>query len=194
MRRAESRSRDRRSKLFSMSTPNRQKKRRGDFPCGISPLLSDFSKIWFGLQITTTLSPRTGSGPANLAARPSFTLCGSLRCKSFLGSIQSFRLPVRLARPVAGSPDGPCPLSPLEDLSSVDLKHTPHREECNRCGHIFRCGNDVKIVEMKHRIRPRSTWSLRAVPGDLLVDRFGEATYYCRAAESLIHRGRTTSA
>ena len=32
-------------------------KQRGELPFEISPLLSDFSKIWFGVQITPIVTP-----------------------------------------------------------------------------------------------------------------------------------------
>jgi hypothetical protein len=38
---------------LTRSSGERRKKRKGDFSCESSPSLSDFSKIWFGFQITT---------------------------------------------------------------------------------------------------------------------------------------------
>ena len=64
-------------------------KQRGELPFEISPLLSDFSKIWFGVQITPIVTPEL-LGTCELA--PAFPLLfrHSIRCKSFL--VPSIRL------------------------------------------------------------------------------------------------------
>jgi len=82
---------------------------------------------------------------------------------SFPGSIQGFRFPVRLARSVAGSHDGLCLLSPLEDLSSVDLKHTLDPADYKGVKEIFQCGNGVRFVENRGQYLPPSEWQIVAI-------------------------------
>ena|SRR5580698_2221467 len=66
-------------------------KLRGDFSCERSPLLAEFSKTWFGAQVTTIVTPKLfgvcGFGPAFPVLR-----C-EIRCKSFLVPPVAARLP-----------------------------------------------------------------------------------------------------
>ena len=110
----------------------RMKRRRGDFSCERSPLLSDFSKTWVRHQATATcylglsepcehdpqhpntsaaLFPvRASSVPSGPPGRPSFPK--TLSC--LIASRAPFPRPSTVLRP----------LSPLEDRSSVDLDTT----------------------------------------------------------------------
>lgn len=87
-------------------------KRRGDFPCGISPLIFRFLEGLVRLPNHNSMSFRNRPRPANLAARAPRTLPSShFAARAFPVPSVSIRFPERLASPVAGSLDGPCPLS-----------------------------------------------------------------------------------
>jgi hypothetical protein len=102
-------------------------KLRGDLSFEISPQLSDFSKTWFGAQVTTTRHFRV---VRYLRAKPALPVRfrRSIRCKSFLVLSTSSQSPECLASPVAGSRRVPLPVLLmalvysllLEDFSSVD--------------------------------------------------------------------------
>ena len=61
-------------------------KRKGGFPCGKPPFLSDFLKLWFGFQITTLLS-RSYQAFANRSPRSPNSFRDPTRCTSFLIAI-----------------------------------------------------------------------------------------------------------
>ena len=142
----------------------RTQKRRGDFSFEISPLLSDFSKTWFGAQITT--DGHFGivrSLRAELALPVLFR--HSIRCESFPGPSRSSQFPECFASPVAGSPGVPflVPLRVpfpvllmalvysllLEDCSSAELKDTRDLPENHEFSQLFFCGNSADFVEIR---------------------------------------------
>src|SRR6266576_971056 len=103
------------------------------------PLLSDFSKIWFGAQITTDChSGSVRSLRAELA--PPVLFRHSIRCKSFPGPCLSSQFPECFASLVADSPGVPLPVPLmdlvysllLEDCSSAELKDTRDLPEEHR--------------------------------------------------------------
>jgi hypothetical protein len=75
-------------------------KLRGDFSCEKPPLLSDFSKTWFGFQVTADVTPKLFGtyGQARVSRTPSF-----LRCKSFLVPSRRSRFPDCCVRLVSDS-------------------------------------------------------------------------------------------
>jgi hypothetical protein len=91
------------------------------------PLLTDFSKIWFGVQITTDCHSRiVRSLRAELALPVHFR--HSIRCKSFLGPSISSQFPGCFASPVAGSLRNSVPGSlagPIPGLSDVPCLLSP---------------------------------------------------------------------
>jgi hypothetical protein len=103
-------------------------KAKGRPPLRELALSSDVSKIRIGIQITTNHNFRSvrtcALSPAFLypsSVRPSYELSWSHpNASSFLNTFVSS---------VAGSPDGPCPLSSLEDFSSVDLDISSDRSK-----------------------------------------------------------------
>ena len=64
----------------------RVEKRKGELPCGCSPSLSDISKIWLGIQITTSCNFSVVKG-CRPRGRASCTLRHRSRCMSFLSFI-----------------------------------------------------------------------------------------------------------
>jgi hypothetical protein len=83
------------------------------------PLFSDFSKIWFGAQITTDCYFRL---VRYLRAEPALPILlrFHIRCKSFLVPSKSSQFPDCFVSSVAGPPDGLVYSLLLEDFSSVD--------------------------------------------------------------------------
>jgi hypothetical protein len=75
-------------------------KQRGDLSCERPPLLSDFSKTWFGFQITADVTSRLFGtyGRTRVSRTPSF-----LRCKSFLVPSRCSQLPECCVRLVSDS-------------------------------------------------------------------------------------------
>jgi hypothetical protein len=71
------------------------------------PLLSDFSKTWFGYQITADWRFRIIWFLRVVPALPSL-FRRAVRCKSFSRSIRCNQLPDCFVSSVAGSRDGPC--------------------------------------------------------------------------------------
>lgn len=128
------------------------------------PFLSDFSKIWFGAQITATRHFRI---VRSLRAEPVLPVHfrHSIRCKSFLVPCRSSQFPECFASPVAGSPGVPflVPLRVpfpvllmalvysllLEDFSSVDSKDTRDLPENHPLSHLFFCGISGHFVEIR---------------------------------------------
>jgi hypothetical protein len=78
----------------------RRTKQRGDFSCERSPLLSDFSKTWFGFQVTADITPELFGtcGRTRVSRTPSF-----LRCKSFPVPSRCSQLPDCCVRLVSDS-------------------------------------------------------------------------------------------
>ncbi len=83
-------------------------KQKGGFSFESPPYAIRFSKTCFGKQ-TTAMLFRNHLGLASKPAHPPFSRC-YIRCKSFLIAFQIL---------VAGSRDGLCRLSSLEDCSPV---------------------------------------------------------------------------
>ena len=119
-------------------------KRRGDFPCGISPPLSDFSKVWFGFQ-TTTLCHYGFVQDLRAEARVSRILPQSPRRKSLLGSARQHPVSRPLPESRFRSPRQllVCSLL-LEDLSSVDLKILPISKKARGFREFF----DVEMTSL----------------------------------------------
>ncbi len=138
-------------------------KAKGDFPFEISPPLSDFSKTWFGAQVTTDChSGIVRVLRAELALPALFR--HSIRCKSFLGPSISSQFPECFGSLVADSPGVPFlvplrvpfPVLPmvlvysllLEDCSSAEMKDTRDLPEKSPVLKIFFCGNLAYFVEI----------------------------------------------
>jgi hypothetical protein len=115
------------------------KNRKGDFSCETSPLDSDFR--------------RSGSVSGSQLGSPRITRHSRTLARAFLALLRSL-LPQELSRrhpfPVAW-PESRCrfpkmtvcPLSPLEDHSSLESDTTPDRRVCKWSLIIFCCGNEV---------------------------------------------------
>jgi hypothetical protein len=128
------------------------------------PSLSDFSKIWFGAQITTTRYFRIAR---SFRAEPALPVRfrHSIRCKSFLVPCQSSQFPevLRESRCRFSRSSVPGPLRVpfpvllmalvysllLEDFSSVDSKDTRDLPQKHRLSYLYFCGNSAYFVEMR---------------------------------------------
>src|SRR5277367_5632576 len=83
-----------------MSGEEREAKQRDGFSCEKPPLLSDFSKTWFGFQITADVTSKLFGTyeQARVSRTPSF-----FRCKSFPVPSRCSQLPECRVRPVSDS-------------------------------------------------------------------------------------------
>ena len=128
-----------RSNALTHVTTTNTKNERGDFSCETSPLCSDFR--------------RSGSASGSQLGSPRITRHSRTLARVFLALLRSL-LPQELSRrhpfPVAW-PESRCrfpkmtvcPLSPLEDRSSLESDTTPDRPVCKWSLMIFCCGNEV---------------------------------------------------
>src|SRR5215813_7612918 len=104
--------------------------RRGEFPYGISPLLSDFSKIWFGFQITPFVTPELLGICKPCGSRsPHFSFVSRV-VRAFLVSSKASSCPVASREPLPVLLMALVYSLLLEDFSSVDLKHTRLLTDC----------------------------------------------------------------
>jgi hypothetical protein len=86
-------------------------KRKGDLSYEKPPFLSDFLKLWFGFQITTS-SSRNPSVAANRSPRFPYSSAIPLVVRAFWFPSFTVQLPGGFASLVADSLDEPCLLSP----------------------------------------------------------------------------------
>src|SRR5215813_14241196 len=107
-------------------------KRRGEFPCGISPLLSDFSKIWFGFQITPFVTPESFGACKPCGSLPPHSSFVPLVVRAFSVSSKAPSCPVASREPLPVLLMALVYSLLLEDFSSVDLKHTRDLSDCKR--------------------------------------------------------------